>query len=84
MERLLTLTASSECADSNVAENAMSCELSHLSKYNSTNISVLVCTSRVKLAGCQYFNLYVDTSSDVGIYTFHLLTGSYSRSSSRY
>ena len=36
----------------NIAENVISCKLSQLSKWNSTNISVLMCTTTV-----QNFNL---------------------------
>ena len=32
----------------NVAENAISCELSQLSKWNYTNISVLMCATKVQ------------------------------------
>ena len=32
----------------NVAENAISCELSQLLKWNSTNISLLMCTTTVQ------------------------------------
>ena len=52
IERQLTLTAMSVDMHGqlggNVAENAMSCELSQLSKWNCTNISVLMCTTTVQ------------------------------------